>query len=266
MNDDLSSFLSTLQGQIEPWRTLDRWLGKDGTPADWQKELSHEASKDGAFVFALCSRRSGKSVMTAALAVNELILPKRTVIIVSPTLAQSMLLRRTIEDMMKATVDHHIEYDATQTELRMANGSMLYAIPAGNSGDGIRGQGIRDGTLVLEECAYLNPEIWDAATPLVEERAKLICITTPTAKDPENRAYQVWTDHDTYPDVHRIRANAYDQPHMKQKLARAMTMMPKDKLEREYGTAWVAKEGFQLIDSEILAAADTDRKGWTFEI
>lgn len=263
---ELQSFLTALQGQIEPWRVLDRYLGKDGTPADWQKELSQQASIEGSFTYSLCSRRSGKSVMTSALAINELMLPKRTVILVSPTLPQSMLLRRTIETMWKDCAEVGVEYEATQQEMRMANGSNLYAIPAGNSGDGIRGQGIRDGLLVLEEAAYLPADVFDAALPLVEDRGKVALITTPTAKDPENRAYQMWTDHDTYPDIYRIRANAYDQPHMKRKLERAMKMMPKDKLEREYGTAWVAKEGFQLIDSELLAAADTDRKGWTFEI
>ncbi len=263
--DGLRDFVEALGQSLEPWRILASYLGKDGTPADWQKEMSREGSKDGAVVFALCSRRAGKSVMTSALAAAELILPKRRVIIVAPTLPQARLLRLTVEEMVRDHVPMQIGYDATQEELRMHNGSMLRVVAAGTEGASVRGEGIRDGMLILEECAYLPAAVWDAAIPLVESRGNLCCITTPTAKDENNRAFQIWTNKDNaFPGVHRIRVNAYDQPYLQEKLGRALKLMPPEMVEREYGTAWIAKEGVGLIHPDLLARADIDRKGWDF--
>ncbi|MEO0701872.1 MAG: hypothetical protein AAFY80_07020 [Pseudomonadota bacterium] len=262
----LQDFVTALTSVTEPWRILDSYLGKDGTPADWQKEMSREATKDGAQVFALCSRRAGKSIMSSALAAAELALPKRKVIVVAPTLAQSKLLRLSIEELLRDHVPLPLEYEATQEELRIANGSNLRCIAAGQEGSGVRGEGIRDGALIIDEAAYCDARVFDAALPLVEERGKLLLLTTPAAKDPANRAYQMWTDTKTYNTLHRIRVNAYDQPYLQAKLGRAMKLMPKEMLEREYGTQWLAKDGVALVPSEALAAANSDRKGWTFDL
>lgn len=259
----LSDFLTTLDQAMEPWRLLDAYLGPDAHPAAWQKKLSDVTSVPGSSVYCLCARRSGKSVATAAIGAVECVTkPNSTVIICSPTQGQSVLMRKTVEDMITNHMGGTgVQMESTQFELRFSNGSMLYVLPVGASGDSLRGHSVRNGALILDEMAYLSEDALQAAFPLVEGTGKLIMLTTPRHKDPDALYYRLFEDRNAFPRIHRIRANAYDQPYMAEKLARAREHMTPRQIEVEYGTQWRSQDSAAYFDEEALARVCIDRPG-----
>lgn len=264
MSDDLSNFFSTLQGQLEPWRILQSTLEQGQQVAEWQKEMSAAASVEGSWTYCLAGRRCGKTSLVAALACSTATIPDQRITVLAPRLDQSRALRDEVVSMWDRSPLLNIPYDATQLRVDWKNGARLECIPAGD-GTQIRGQGMgKGGLLVFEECAYLpgggNAAI-AAASPVLEARGRAVIITTPTSKDPENRAYQLWTERQKYPDITRITANAFELDYMRDKIALARKSLTEREIRQEFGVEWIPQEGVTLVDPDRLEAAYIERKG-----
>lgn len=100
----------------------------------------------------------------------------------------------------------------TLTELHLANGSIVRCVPAGQDGEQARGYGVRNGLLIYDEAAFIPDAVYGSTLAIAEDNCKTILITTPGGKS--GKAYDMWTDRETYPEVERIRACSLDVPRM----------------------------------------------------
>lgn len=251
MSNELSLLLRVLSERLDPTLLLERLVG--GPADDWQRELL--AVQPGETAIALCSRRLGKSTTVGVLAAQELAQPDHTVIILSPTLAQSQLLHSKVTRVWELIGLPIPVKRRTLTELHLQNGSSVLCVPVGNDGESARGHGIRQGLLAYDEAAWVPDKVFAATMPIAEDRAKTILITTPGGKS--GKAYQMWTDHDQYPDIKRIRACSLDIPRMAQTVERARKNLSKIEFDVEIGLRWMGK-GSPFFDSEAITAAFTD--------
>lgn len=248
--NELSLFLRTLNERVTPELLLERFVG--GPPDAWQSQLMNSTSE---IIMVLASRRIGKSTTVGVMAGQELAKPEHEVIIISRTLPQSQLLFQKIAlTWEKMALPTEIKR-RTLTEMHLANGSSVKCIPAGTDGDQARGHGIKNGLLIFEEAAFIPDPVFGSTMPLAEDNCKTILITTPGGKS--GKAYEMWTDHDTYDDVERIRACSLDQPRMAKLVARQRKLLTQFEFNVEHGLAWMGK-GMQFFDSDKIKAAFTN--------
>ena len=137
-----------------------------------------------------CSRQSGKSTMTAVMALHMAIYnPKSMTLLISSTLNQSIELFYRIKSILKdlgrdaprTVVDN-------KTSLELVNGSRIKCAP---DTDNIRG--ITADLVVLDEAAYINKDIMQVVSPmLLTTNGRLVVISTPAGKT--GLFWQVYND------------------------------------------------------------------------
>lgn len=234
----------------QPERLLERVVGGPADP--WQKELL--SVQPGETAMALCSRRLGKSTTVGVMAAQELAQEEHTVIIISPTLAQSQLLFvKILRVWQEIGLPMQIKRQ-TLTELHLANNSSVICVPAGQDGESARGYGVKNGILAYDECAFTPDKVFAATLPIAEDNAKTILITTPGGK--AGKAYSMWTDEDQYAEVRRIRACSLDIPRMAKTVARARKNLAKAEFDVEHGLRWMGK-GTPYFDADAISSAFT---------
>ncbi|MFW6173925.1 MAG: terminase large subunit domain-containing protein, partial [Elusimicrobiota bacterium] len=148
---------------------------------DWQKEV---LSYDGNTVIR-SGRQVGKSTAVSLKAAKyALENPKKTVMVISSTERQAYLLFEKILNYLMAEYPNYVmkgKYRPTKTKLRLKNGSMIYSLPTGTSGTGIRGFTIN--LLIADEAAFITRDVWTAITPMMAATGgHLILLSTPHGK------------------------------------------------------------------------------------
>ena len=150
-----------------------------GTPNPWQRELLESDSKRA---LLLCCRQSGKSTVTASLALwQALFVPESLTLLVSPSLRQSGELFR-----KAATFYHKIEgpgevENESALRLELRNGSRIVALPGSEAT--VMGYSGAD-LLVLDESARISDELLAAIRPAAATKphARIIYLSTPFGK------------------------------------------------------------------------------------
>lgn len=157
------------------------------TPDLWQSELLRS---DWQQALLLCSRQSGKSTVTAALALHQAIYqPGSLVLLLSGALRQSMELFRTVMSLYNS-LPRPPALDA-QTLLRMelSNGSRVIALPGKEST--VRGFAGVD-LLVIDEAAKVLDTLYFSVRPMLAvSGGRLIGLSTPYGK--RGWFHQEWT-------------------------------------------------------------------------
>jgi len=250
MSNDLGLFLRTLNERVEPERLLERVVG--GPPDDWQRRLMNSTSD---IIMVLASRRIGKSTTVGVMAGQELAKPDHQVIILSKTLAQSQLLFAKIAHTWETMALPIETRRRTMTELQLKNASSVVCVPAGQDGEQARGYGVKNGLLIYDEAAFIPISVFGSTLAIAEDNAKTILITTPGGKS--GKAYDMWTDHDMYPEVERIRACSLDIPRMAKLVERQRKTLSKLEFDVEHGLAWMGR-GRPFFDPETIAQSYTD--------
>jgi hypothetical protein len=251
MSNELGLLLRTITERIEPARLLERVTG--GPADDWQRDLL--AVEEGDTAMVLASRRIGKSTTVGVLAAQELAQPEHTVIILSPTLSQSQLLFAKISRVWELIGLPIQNKRRTMTELHLANGSSVVCVPAGQDGESARGYGIKNGLLAYDEAAFIPDKVFGATMPIAEDNCKTVLISTPGGKS--GKAFQMWTDHDQYPEIKRIRACSLDLPRMAKTVERARRNLAKVEFDVEHGLRWMGR-GTPFFDADTITSAFTD--------
>lgn len=254
MSTDLSLFLRTLNERLAPELLLERY---NGAPADpWQQDLmSAIRSPEQDTICVLASRRIGKSSTVGVLAAQELAQEEHTVIILSPTLAQSQLLFSKIARVWEL-IGMPIEMTRrTLTEMHLANRSSVVCVPAGQDGESARGYGIKNGLLCYDEAAFIPEKVFGSTLPIAENNAKTVLISTPGGKS--GKFYSMMTDDENYPEVTRIRACSLDLPRMAKTVERARKNLSKLEFDVEHGLRWLGK-GSPFFDASTVTSAYTD--------
>ncbi len=246
--NDLGTFLQRLERRTDPTALLEHVVG--GPADDWQRKFLSSSSP---FAMCLASRRIGKSQTTGVLAAQTVSMPNRTVLILSPTLAQSTLL---FKKCLQAWHELGLSIQKTrltQQVMELANGSAIVCVPAGQDGESARGWGVKDGGLLIyEEGAFIPDAVFDATLPIREEGGRILLITTPGRVG--GFAHRLWVDND---EVEKITARSTDLPRMADKVAFDRKYQPPLTFAIEHELRW-SGGGTPFFAPETIENAFTD--------
>lgn len=132
---------------------------------DWQKEILATEGN----ICLRSGRQVGKSTVVSMKAADYAAKhPKKHIMVISAVERQAYLLFEKIlahlhqyhRDKIKKGKDR-----PTKTKLQLTNGSIIYCLPTGASGYGIRGFTID--LLIADEAHYINEGVWKAVTPML---------------------------------------------------------------------------------------------------
>lgn len=146
-------------------------------PDPWQRRFLRSASKK---LILLCSRQSGKSTVSASLALWHALYREDLVLLLSPSLRQSQELFRKVMTFYR-TVDHSVpSEEESSLRLELANGSRIVSLP-GKEGT-VRGfSGV--GLIVVDEAARVPDDLYYAVRPMLAvSGGRLVALSTPWGK------------------------------------------------------------------------------------
>ena len=124
-------------------------------------------------------RQVGKStvvsILAAEFAVNN---PNKTVVIIASVQRQAIHLFLKIQNYLHENYKKLIKKRMTLSYAILKNGAQIHCLPAGDTGEGIRGFTVD--LLIADEAAYIKPTVWQAITPMLAiTRGRKILLSTP---------------------------------------------------------------------------------------
>ncbi len=183
-------------------------------PDPWQAELLRSVMAVVTLLRALllCSRQSGKSTVTALLALwVALFEAPALVVIVSPSQRQSAEMLRTIMRFHSKLDGAPALEGESALKVEFANGSRILALPGTEKTiRGIAGAAL----VIIDEAARVDDELLAAVRPMLavaEGGGRLIALTTPAGK--RGWFFEAWTKPG---DWTRVRVAATDCPRISQ--------------------------------------------------
>jgi hypothetical protein len=153
---------------------------------DWQAKLIDEPPKR---LLCCCGRQVGKSTMAALVALNSAIYSSpSTVILVSPSLRQSVELYRTFHAMYQRLPGRPEAQYETLTRLELANGSRIISLPG--SERTIRGIASVD-LVIVDEASRTDDDLISAVRPMLAvSGGSFFAVTTPAGQ--RGWFYEAW--------------------------------------------------------------------------
>lgn len=158
----------------------------DLEPDPWQAEVLRSGSKR---ILLNCSRQSGKSTITSALALHTATFcPNSLVLCLSPTLRQSSELFRNVSRFYG--VDPSIpSRSETALKLELENGSRIVSLPGKEQN--IRGMA-KVSLLIVDEAARVPDDLYYSVRPMLAvSNGRMVALSTPFG----NRGwwYEAWS-------------------------------------------------------------------------
>lgn len=144
-------------------------------PDSWQRDLLLSRER---LLLLNCSRQSGKSTTVAALALHQILtVPGSLVLLAAPAERQSHELFRKVLFGYLASGRHVGSVRHNQSELELANGSRIVALPG-------REQTIRSfsgvNLLILDEAARVPDDLYRSVRPMLAvSQGRLVALSTP---------------------------------------------------------------------------------------
>jgi hypothetical protein len=159
-----------------------------GMPPDpWQLRILRSKAERK---LLLCSRQSGKSTVTAVIALHEVLFrPNSLVLLLSPSLRQSQELFRKITDFRSRLGEPVPIVEESALRVEFQNGSRIVALPG--TEETIRGfSGVQ--LLVVDEAARVEDPLYYSIRPMLAvSGGRMVCLTTPCGK--RGFFYEEWT-------------------------------------------------------------------------
>jgi hypothetical protein len=203
-------------------------------PDPWQCEVLRSTAPR---VLLNCSRQSGKSTISALLALHTaLYTPSALVLMLSPSLRQSAELFRKALDLYRALGRPVPAQAETSLRLELEGGSRIISLPGSEAT--VRGYS-SVALLVIDEASRVEDELYTALKPMTAvSQGRLIALSTPMGR----RGWW-WTAWDSVEDWHRFRVPASECP----RISRAF-------LEQEKRTLapWVYRQEYECEASETM--------------
>jgi hypothetical protein len=198
-------------------------------PDIWQSDLLRSDARQ---LILNCSRQSGKSTISAVLAVHEAIFtPNALVLLLSPSLRQSQELFRKIKDIYNALESPAMPKPIEESALRLEldNGSRIIALPG--SEQTVRGFS-NVALLICDEAATCEDALFFSIRPMLAvSGGRIILLSTPRGK--RGFFFDVWTSPDV--DWNRTRITANQCPRIAPEwLERERQAMPDFWFRQEY--------------------------------
>jgi hypothetical protein len=227
------------------------------TPDAWQARLLRELPRRA---LLLCSRQSGKSTVTALIALWVAIFEAPALILlVSPSQRQSAELFRTVMQFHGKLAGAPELKAESVLKAEMANGSRILALPGTEKT--IRGYAAPD-LIVLDEAARVEDELLAAVRPmLATSNGRLIALSTPAGK--RGWFYETWIK--TGDEWDRTQVAASDCPRIsKEFLDEELRELGAQRFSEEYGLAFLDPDTAVWSTAIIDAAFDpTVQPLWT---
>jgi len=131
-------------------------------PDDWQRDLQNS---EGRQVILLCARQTGKSTISALIALHRaLYVPNSLVLVLSPRQRQSQESYRKIRDSYNLLTGVPELTQESSLKLELANGSRVTVLPGKEAT--VRGfSGIS--LLVVDEAARVEDALYQAVRPML---------------------------------------------------------------------------------------------------
>jgi len=173
-------------------------------PDAWQKDLLLSADKQ---IILNCSRQSGKSTVTALLALHTaLFTPSALVLVLAPSQRQSMETFRKIHDFYNLLAGVPALTQESSLKLELANGSRVQVLPGKESNiRGFSGASL----LICDEAARIEDALYMAIRPMLSvSRGRIILLSTPFGG--RGFFHSEWTEGGS--DWKRVRVSASECP------------------------------------------------------
>jgi len=186
-------------------------------PAAWAKEvLSFQTDEWQDIVLGTtekklilnCARQSGKSTVAAILALHRAVFyPDALILLISPSLRQSMELFRKVLDYRNRTYDIPEANEVSKTHVCFENGSRIISLPS--SEETVRGYSSVN-LIIEDEASRVKDELYKAIRPMLAvSEGQIVLLSTPAGM--KGHFYETWNeDNDwikikrTAPEIGRI--------------------------------------------------------------
>jgi hypothetical protein len=220
------------------------------TPDRWQSDLLRSDAKQ---MILNCSRQSGKSTISAVLAVHEAIYaPGSLTLLLAPSLRQSTELFRKVKDIFVALQSPYTPQIIEESNLRLElnNDSRIISLPG--TEQTVRGFS-SVGLLVVDEAAVCDDALFYAIKPMLAiSNGRIILLSTPRGR--RGFFYDVWEG--GADDWHRTRITAQECPRISPEwLENEKRTMPafwfKQELECEFTETLDSVFSFDDIEAAI---------------
>ena len=147
----------------------------------WQQDVMNTEGN----IVLRSGRQVGKSTIIAMKAGDYAAKNSRkTILIIASVERQAYLLFEKVLNYMELNYKRLIKQGKnrpTKSKIQLINGSIIYCLPTGLSGYGIRGYTID--LLIADEAAFIPEAVWNAVTPMIATRikqgARIILLSTP---------------------------------------------------------------------------------------
>jgi len=213
-------------------------------PDPWQVRLLRARAER---TLLLCSRQSGKSTVTAAMALHEVLFhPKSLVLLLSPSLRQSQELFRKVTDFRNRLGEPIAIAEESALRIELRNGSRIVALP-GTEGT-VRGfSGVR--LIIVDEAARVDDPLYYSIRPMLAvSGGRMVCLTTPCGK--RGFFYEEWTGNNAWD---RIKVTARECPRIAEKfLQEERTSLGEYWYQQEYECSFAETidQFFRTVDVE----------------
>lgn len=237
-----------LAAALDPVRLAER---AGITPDPWQADVLRSGARQ---TILLCSRQSGKSTVSAVLAVHEAVYRDAAlVLLLSPSLRQSQELFRKVLDAYRA-LDRAVPASAeTKLTLELDNGARIVSLPGKEAT--IRGfSGVT--LLLVDEAARVPDELYQAVRPMLAvSGGRIVLLSTPFGK--RGFFHHEWTEGG--PGWRRHKITADQCPRIDPAwLAAERAQIPDLFFRSEYGCEFVETVDSVFRHDDIRAALDHD--------
>ena len=187
----------------------------------------------------LCGRQSGKSTVSAALAVKAALLEAPAlVMLLSPTMRQSTELYRKCADLYRAIGKPVPVTAESALRVELSTGSRIVSMP-GKDDAGIRGFTPR--LVIIDEAARVPDALYQSIRPaLAVSRGELIALSTPFGQ--RGWFFEAWTSSQKWT---RVKITADECPRISQEFL--------EEERQALGDRWMAQEFYCSFESTIGA-------------
>jgi hypothetical protein len=219
------------------------------TPDEWQADVLRSPA---AQQILLCSRQTGKSTVTAILALFTAIYQARALILIlSPTERQSIELLLKLKAVHRSLADAPALLSDAATRMDLDNGSRIIALPGKEQTvRGFSGAAL----LILDEAARIPDALYYAVRPMLAvSGGRIVLLSTPFGK--RGFFHHEWTEGGD--DWRRVKITAHDCPRIKPEWLEAERRTIGDWwYSQEYDCAFVETTDQVFRFDDIQAALD----------
>lgn len=223
-------------------------------PDPWQEELLDSFPKRS---LLLCSRQSGKSTVSATLALYEAIYHDESlVLIISKSYRQSEELFRKVRKGVPSISSKVSVLRENQSMMELSNGSRIISLPGRE--DTIRSFSAV-ALLIIDEASQVSDELYATVRPMLAvSGGKILALTTPYGK--QGWFYKAWAEEEGW---YKVKITAEDCPRITEEFLSNERLQIGDWwVRQEYMCEFVDSETQLFSYDEVMACITDNVKGW----